>query len=85
MGFSQKVGFSVKTHISTDKMSSSLINPVILRKRILSAHADKWVYLKNSLYLHTQIIQNYLHGQIIWVFSDRLGLSERNLLYLQIM
>ena len=78
MCFSQIKYVSLK---KTDKVGFSLINPVYLRKLILSActgkvrlsvHADKNCFSDKPI----------LSAQIIWVYSDKPGLSQRTPLYL---
>ena len=71
-----------KPTLSTDKLGFSLINPVYLGYLPTQI---RWVYLENNLYLCAQIIPPYLCAQIIWVFSDKPGLTKRNPLYLQMM
>ena len=66
-------------------MSFSLINSVYLRKPILSERADDVGLSARADNVVFQVNPPYLRVQIIWVFSDKPGLSERTPLYLQIM
>ena len=66
-------------------MSFSLINPDYLKNSYYLRAQVSCLYLANNLYMGAQTITPYLCAQIIWIFSDKPGLSEGNPFYLEIM